>query len=65
MIVLKESINFLTGSTFFSGSSIIPMPKNKAKKMTCSIFRLLDAAKKILDGTTSTKACSGPDFFFF
>ena len=61
IMTLKESKNFFTGLTFLPGNKIIPIPKNKAKKMTCNMFRLLEAARKILEGTTSTKACKGPD----
>ena len=61
MIELKESKKFLTGATFFSFRRIIPIPKNNAKKITCNIFLLFEAAKKMFDGTISTSACNGPN----
>ena len=61
---LKESKKSLIGFAFSDGMSIIEIPNNIEKNITCSIFLLSDAAATKFDGTKSTKGCSGPAFLF-
>ena len=62
-ISLRPSTNLATGSLLSLGISTITIPKKIAKKMTCS----MDMSTKdlnILEGTTSTSGCNGPELFW-